>query len=63
MLESLAKSQAALSSLVYFISREENTRLRRESKPKVAGERMYRSRNKLKEVKWRPAEKNFLGIM
>lgn len=56
MLESLAKSQAALSSLVYFVIREENTRLRRENKPKVGGERMHMSRNKLEEIKWTPAE-------
>lgn len=62
MLESLAKS-SSLSSLVCFISREENTRLRRENKPKMGGERMHRSRNKLEEIKWTPAEKNFLGIM
>lgn len=63
MLESLTKSQAALSFLVYFISREENMRLMRENKPKVGGERMYRSRNKFEEVKWRLPGKNFHRIM
>lgn len=63
MLESLAKSQAALSFLVYFISREENMRLRRENKPKVGGERMYRSRNEVEEVKWRLPEENCHKMM